>query len=333
MRTVPWRVWRRAHPQRVPDGLSPFAWIRWGRYVPREDYNPAGKEPTMLPEPGTYRAKTANGVVYETEGGALMAAFDFGIDADHSIMGRVCLASKAGELQQNNLRSLREAFGWDGADPFWLADTDLSAIEVEIVVENEPDQNGNPRPTVRWINAPGRSHGGMPQSGDRKAILAKYGAKLRALAGGTTMRPVVSGEASGGRGSGPLPRVPATAQAAADTPALVAPATGAGASPQPAVANAGTRVQTPTTVAAATAPVRPGTRTSAPAVKPGNVQEAWEVFCQAAGANFDEAQISELWFKAVDELSGGKSQEKCSPEDWGVVRDGAQKWLANQLPM
>ena len=152
---VPWRVRRRESPPRVPDGLSPFAWVRWGRFM-CGDANPGRKGPTMLPQPGTYKARTANGVVYETEGGALMCAFDFGIDQQTSIVGRVCLVKKDGEVLQNNVRSMKEAFGWDGADPFWLADTDLSDREVEIVVEMEQGQDGQERPTVRWINAPGR---------------------------------------------------------------------------------------------------------------------------------------------------------------------------------
>lgn len=234
----------------------------------------------MLPEPGTYPAKTANGVVYETEGGALMVAFDFGIDEQTSIIGRVCLVKKDGEVLQNNVRSLREAFGWDGADPFWLADTDHSDRDVEIVVEMEPDMNGIPRPTVRWINAPGRGGGlaGIKQA-DRKSVLAKYGMKFRALAGGTAVKPQPGNPA----------RPPATAPKATPPPAADGPK--------------------------------------------ATVQEAWEAFCQAAGKSFGEDQLTELWFKAVEELLGGKTQEQCTPEDWGRLKSEAKQWLGNQIPM
>lgn len=240
----------------------------------------------MLPQAGTYKAKTANGVVYETEGGALMVAFDFGIDEQTSIVGRVCLASKAGEVLQNNVKSLKEAFGWDGADPFYLSDTDLSTRDVEIVVEMENDQNGNPRPTVKWINAPGRAHGGLPQAGDRKAILAKYGAKLRALSGGTTMRPQ------------PAQTVPAAAPKLPFAP------------PKPP----------------------PAAVPSKPTAAPGTLQDAWEAFCKAAG-EMEEEKLTALWWKCVGEITGGKSQERCTPEDWGTVRDGADRWVGDQLPM
>ncbi len=231
----------------------------------------------MLPQPGNWRARTDKGVVYETEGGALMAAFDFTVDEQTSIIGRFCLASKAGEVQQGTMRSLREAFGWDGADPFWLADTDLSDREVEIVVDLEKDQNGEDRPRVRWLNAPGKGHG-MPEAGDRKAILAKYGAKFRALAGGTTVRPAVAA---------PAPR------------------------PAPAAAKA------------PPAPARP-------AGQAATIQEAWEAFCKAAGDK-SEQEINDMWFRAVQELTG-KRQDQCQPEDWDMVKAGAADWINGQLP-
>ena len=279
---VPWRVLRRAMPQVVPAGLSPFGWVRYGRYCLGEFTNPGRKGPkTMLPQPGTYKAKTAQGVVYETEGGALMVAFDFGIDEQTSIVGRVCLVKKDGEVLQNNVRSLKEAFGWDGADPFWLADTDLSPREVEIVVEMEAGQDGQARPTVRWINAPGRG-GGMAgiKPADRNAVLAKYGMKFRALAGGTSIKPAT------------------TATKAPPPAARPAPA------PKPAVMAA-----------------------------PTTIQEAWEAFCQAAGTSFDEQQLQALWYKAVAELTGKDDQAACTPEDWGAVRAGAEKFVRGQIPM
>lgn len=244
----------------------------------------------MLPQPGTYRAKTANGVVYETEGGALMVAFDFGIDEQTSIVGRVCLVKKDGEVIQNNLRSLKEAFGWDGTDPFWLADTDLSAREVEIVVEMEQGQDGQARPTVKWINAPGRGGGlGSIKPADRAAVLGKYGMKFRALAGGTPMK--------------------AAATTAAPKPAPVSTPPASRPAPKPAPA-------------------------AIPAVdvQGCTVQEAWEAFCQAAQGKFSEEALGELWWKAVEALAGGKTQERCTPEDWGVIRASAATWLAKQLP-
>ena len=293
---APWRVLRRAMPQVVPAGLSPFGWVRYGRYCLGEFTNPGRKGPkTMLPQPGTYKAKTAQGVVYETEGGALMVAFDFGIDEQTSIVGRICLVKKDGEVLQNNVRSLKEAFGWDGADPFWLADTDLSPREVEIVVEMEQGQDGQARPTVRWINAPGRG-GGMAgiKPADRTAVLAKYGMKFRALAGGVPVKH------QGAQGA-----VPHAQPAAAGAPKAPPPAARPAPAPKHAVV----------------------------AAPPTTIQEAWEAFCQAAGTSFDEQQLQALWYKAVAELTGKADQAACTPEDWGAVRAGAEKFVRGQIPM
>lgn len=208
----------------VPAGLSPFGWVRYGRYYLGEFENPGRKGPKkMLPQPGTYKAKTAQGVVYETDGGALMVAFDFGIDEQTSIVGRQCLVSKAGEVMQNTVRSLKEAFGWDGADPFWFADTDLSDRDVEIVVEMERGQDGREHANVRWINAPGRAGGlSSVKPADRKAVLAKYGMKFRALSGGTTVRPAPSQAAAPKAAPGAPPQaVPPPAAAPSGKPMTI----------------------------------------------------------------------------------------------------------------
>lgn len=221
---VPWRLWRRRSPTVVPAGLSPFGWVRYGRYYLGEFENPGRKGPKkMLPQPGTYKAKTAQGVVYETDGGALMVAFDFGIDEQTSIVGRQCLVSKAGEVMQNTVRSLKEAFGWDGADPFWFADTDLSDRDVEIVVEMERGQDGREHANVRWINAPGRAGGlSSVKPADRKAVLAKYGMKFRALSGGTTVRPAPSQAAAPKAAPGAPPQaVPPPAAAPSGKPMTI----------------------------------------------------------------------------------------------------------------
>ena len=116
---------------------------------------------------------------------------------------------------------------------------------------------------------------------DRNAVLAKYGMKFRALAGGTSIKPATSATKA------PPP-------AARPDPA-----------PKPAVA----------------------------AAPPTTIQEAWEAFCQAAGTSFDEQQLQALWYKAVAELTGKADQAACTPEDWGAVRAGAEKFVRGQIPM
>ena len=228
-------------------------------------------------QPGTHKAKTTAASVYETKDGALMVAMAFDADDGSSIIERFCLASKAGDIQQITHRNLREAYGWDGADPFWLTDTDLSTVDVEIVVENEPDQRtGEMRPRVRWVNKPG--FGKMPESGDRRAILAKYGSRLRALAGGTPVKPVAK------------------------------------TAPPPAA----TKSQAP--------PPSPATK-PANTVKPGTMEEAWGEFCRAAGDLTSEQQSAEWWYNLIDKVTGGKTAETCTAEDWGAIRDHADAFL------
>lgn len=240
----------------------------------------------MFPEPGTYNAKAHEGTVYETDGGALMAAFNFRIDEERSIVGYFCLASKSGEIQQKTVQSLREAFGWDGVDPFWLADNDLSGIDVEIVVEMEQGQDGQYRPRVRWVNKPGGGHG-MPQSGDRRAILAKYGARFRALSGGAPVKPQ------------PTQRQPAP-QSQPDPGAVIPPQS------RPPVAPPAPR----------SAP-----KTPPPAGPTATLQEAWDAICHAEAASMlGEDAITNAWYEIVNTITGGKEQGDCTPQDWGRVK-------------
>jgi hypothetical protein len=96
-----------------------------------------------------------------------------------------CLVQKDGTVSEITIRMLRDCWGWDGQDPFWLAEpANLDGKEVEIVVEEESfiGRDGQERTAVkvRYINLVG---GRRPEPADRKAVLAKYGAKFRALSG------------------------------------------------------------------------------------------------------------------------------------------------------
>lgn len=89
---------------------------------------------------------------------------------------------------------------WDGVDPFWFTDvanTDAIGM-VECTLKTEPDYK-DPKKSyqnVKFINELGHAanHGGGSkpvQSGDRAAIMAKYGAKFKAAAQ-ATMKPVAA---------------------------------------------------------------------------------------------------------------------------------------------
>ena len=197
-------------PQRletVPGAEDPIAWVRYARACPLDTVK--GRT-TMLPTVGTHTAHAGERSVYESQSGALMLALRCEVDPNTAIVSHQCLMQKDGTPNQRTLDTLRQVFGWDGTDPFWLVDTDLSAVEFDIVVEPDSYEGKN---TVRvaWINPKGSSHGGPLKSGDRTTILAKYGAKFRAVAG---PQPVA-------RAAAPKPQSPAAPPA--PRPAAPAP--------------------------------------------------------------------------------------------------------------
>ena len=133
----------------------------------------------MLPQPATYTCHAGERTIFETDGGALMFSMNCIIDEQTSIKSFSVLVCKDGSINGRTIENLKEVFGWNGMDFFWLVDTDLSNVPFEIVVE--PDNyNGKNTVKVAWINKPG---GKKMQSADRQDIMAKYGASLRAMAG------------------------------------------------------------------------------------------------------------------------------------------------------
>lgn len=144
--------------------------------------------------PGTYNACAAQAAVYENTNGTLVLCLDLDLRSDPPVRlkGYQSLTTKDGALNTRCLESLRQCFpDWDGADPFWFEDADLSDCDLSVVVEDEvSDRDGKTYNKVAWINPPGgRSGGAMPASGNRATILAKYGSRFRALAGGVPAKP------------------------------------------------------------------------------------------------------------------------------------------------
>lgn len=146
----------------------------------------------MQIENGKYPAHPTGRVeVGEHKNGCLIATLEFDIGEGRTISNTFWLTTKDGAVNTRSIETLKEIFGWDGADPFWLADhaTELVDIPVELVIENETftgdDGNDHTAPKVKWVNPVGGG-GVKVANGDRASLLAKYGAKLRAVSGGTT---------------------------------------------------------------------------------------------------------------------------------------------------
>ncbi len=145
----------------------------------------------MQLENGQYGAKpTRNVSVYETANGALCLAIVWELIGfeGQKITSRTYLTQKDGTINTRSVEDAKAWSGWNGVDPFWFMDTDLTGLECELVVENE-EYNGRMSPKVRWINKPGSGAGkALPDAADRKLILAKYGSKFRALSGGVPVK-------------------------------------------------------------------------------------------------------------------------------------------------
>jgi hypothetical protein len=149
-------------------------------------------------ENGTYPAHPTGRVdVGEHSNGCLIAVIEFAFKDGGTISNTFWLTQKDGAVNTRSVETLKTLFGWDGSDPFWLADhaTELTEVEVELVIENESfqgrDGSTKTAPKVKWVNPVG---GGGVQiaSNDRKALLSKYGAKLRAVSGGAPAKKAVT---------------------------------------------------------------------------------------------------------------------------------------------
>jgi len=244
----------------------------------------------MLPEPGTHEARAMRTSIYESEkSGVLVCAQHFETVNGEGITGYFSMTRKDGGINEYMMQTFRDVYGWDGIDPFWLVDTDLSGIPVEIVVEDQPRDDGSAFRSVKYLNRVGGGNGGLPEVGDRKSILAKYGTRFRAMAGGQQM-------------GKPQAAKPAAAPA------------------QPAA---------PAQAALPKAPAAPVGQDAPP---PCSMQEAWVRFCQVAGDGWSQDGLTQNWYEAVRELTG-KEQQDCTEADWGKVKAGAKKFMAEQIVM
>lgn len=148
-----------------------------------------------LPPPGDYVAKT-NGqiIIGEASTGALMAdvpcVISQGEHAGFTCKALVCIATKDGALQTNAIDNLKAAFNWDGVDPFVLMFNDDNSprqgfpeLEFSLSQCIHEEYKDKTYFKVGWLNPLG---GGMKriEPADRRSVLAKYGSKFRALAGG-----------------------------------------------------------------------------------------------------------------------------------------------------
>lgn len=159
-----------------------------------------------MPMPGRYVCGVGERSCYEAESGSLVFVVNCLVDDQTNIKSYNTLVNKDGAVNTRTMEKLKQIFGWDGCDPFELVDKDYTGVQFEITVEDEL-YDGKTRPKVKYIDPIGSSNGGgVKPSGDRAAILAKYGAKFRAVAGGMAPRTPARAPAPA------APKVPAAPQ-------------------------------------------------------------------------------------------------------------------------
>lgn len=132
-------------------------------------------------EPGTYQCKTTAATIYEAPSGAVMCR----IGLDLGLTGGICLIQKDGTLSERGFKDVQAILGMSGAWDWdaWSADPETwSGHDVEAVVETVQGDKGE-FSSVKYLNPIG---GGQKlEKADAKVLAAKYGAKTRALFGGT----------------------------------------------------------------------------------------------------------------------------------------------------
>jgi len=193
---------------------------------------------------------------------------------------------------------------WDGSDPFWWTDAaNVDAIGmVEVTLATQTWQ-GKTYQNIEWVNEPGHSakHGGgkITESGDKAAIMAKYGAKFKAAFGG---KPKAVHPASA--------RVAAPASPSGDMTAK---------KPAPAAAPKAAPVAKPAPAKTRPAPKAPPAK--AEAAYPDGMDGANKVWDEFSTANesMPQAELQERWFAAIDRHSDGKDQQDMTGEQWALV--------------
>jgi hypothetical protein len=229
-----------------------------------------------IPAAGAYPAKI-NGqiVIYKSRTGSLCAAIPVAlVDSNPPWSGKYTsvLATADETLQGRNINTLKAIFGWNGEDPFWLMDQDFSNVQFEVVGVHEDytPEGGETRAVfkIQYLNAPGGAKA-LPEAADRKAILAKYGGKFRAMAS-------------------------TSATPKKETPTASTPAP---EEPKP-------ETQTPPSGP----PSRKTMRTAAGQPVTATMEEAWDALV-AARPNDNQEALGDFWYDTIKKLFGTESND------------------------
>jgi len=194
------------------------------------------------------------------------------------------LERKDGALNTITIDALKASLGWDGRDPFWLQETDLSQHAVQLKLAFE-EYGGKTRMKVQYLNPFGSTGTGgvtKAEGAAKIAIRNRLGSKLRAQAGPAQSAPA--------KPAAP-PNLPPAKPKAPSMPALKLPDAPA---PQPA---------------------------GAPSPE-ATMAVAWAEFIKRCdGEKWTQEAVEKEWFRILAELFPGKQPDQLTPADWAVMRD------------
>ena len=208
------------------------------------------------------------------------------------ITGYFYLEKKDGSLNTVTIDALKAALTWDGRDPFWLQEAELSEHPVQVKLGFE-EYGGKTRIKVQYLNPFGSTaSGGVSKADDatRRSIRNRLGSKLRAMSGPT------QAPAQPAKPAGP-PKLPPAKPKAQPAAAPTAPAAPTPEAPSPPAA----------------APRDPQAAT---------LEEAWAEFCKhCPSPKWDQSAVEAEWFRILAELFPGKQPDELSPAEWAAMRD------------
>jgi hypothetical protein len=218
------------------------------------------------------------------------------------LVHREWLELNDGTISDKTIKRLRQCFPkWDGSIETLEQGFCVKDVEVEVTVENEQDKQDPEKwwTRTKFMDPPGGGSSGsasMPEKVSRGTLVSKYGARFRALAGGTPAG------AAGARGQKPEVRSQnGEGKALAEAQGAQRAGPPEGRSQKPEVRSQkveGMGVQG----SAATS----------------SLEACWEALCKKYPDEFRE-QVGERWFKLLEQVVPGKDQADFSPEDWGAV--------------
>jgi hypothetical protein len=163
-----------------------------------------------LMEAGTYPGTTVAASIYEAPSGAVMCSMVVDVGGSH-LKGGICLVQKDGTLSERGFKDAQEIFGWSDWDwGKWDVEPEsFAGFAVQVKVEVEQGERGE-YSVIKYINPAGG--GQRLEKANAKALAAKYGAKTRALFGGSpaaAAKPAAAARPSAPRAAPPPPAPPA----------------------------------------------------------------------------------------------------------------------------